>query len=819
MRITRVPPLLGLALITLAVSGAPEVIVAIASVIFVSVMLVLRKRTIHFGLLETVLILIVALEGIDVYRSNVPSNAVPPSLFFASALCFYLGLRLTDWYEWKNIALCLIPAIAAGAYGCRTLLSFVQHSIVLHRLGFDDLTSFRGWSLMLQTSNSPGAFGTTLIALLPFPLSAWFRATQKTFPRLLLAIGATALLLICIASTFLRGLYMAATVWCIISTFLMWIIYREHRCRVLGAAGLLLLVTALPLIPLVSPVAKTFSFTHGASQQRSMDGRILIWQSSLRMAQEHLLLGQGLGNFGMKFEAFRPKEDDLPYVGQPFNLALHIICEQGLVGLTLFGSAFLFALFSCWRTLFSQAFSQADRAVSALVTATFVSAAVRDLTYSSILTNQIVLLLVGVLLETARSEPREFQDRQNTRRLLFVFNRPSNTWGTPAGALYVCILSIAAWTGYLVFRYGLVTSCQQKVEVARDALQQKNFRKAQEALQAAITFSPHDPYLLGSLALVEAREGALDSAILDSVPNKPISPIGRAHLERSQTLYRRALSFNPNDEIFLSNLAWVDWALGDRNASVLELSRAVAFDPTVSLYLVELGLLTEARGDATAAMAYNAQAIALNPSLLDSTWFHRFELSQPAKAQDVEVLAANRLEAEWDYKRSPIILAKLGALRVKQGRLEDAEAALTEAANQLPSLPGVWNNLGRIEELQGRSPQRSYEKAIFIDHSILPAALRVAQQEKGANPGRAVSLYVRAVWATFGLGLMSPHARRASIMYHYSNVIGDDVLPEGLLSYISPELDLQGTCRDIVELSGDQALPIPCRIPPQLFSR
>ena len=89
----------------------------------------------------------------------------------------------------------------------------------------------------------------------------------------------------------------------------------------------------------------------------SASGRLLIWQVTLRMILDNLILGVGIGNYKGSFGSYQvaffennPDSPLAPLAGEgeyAFNIFLEIAAEQGLLGLSLFITIIILALRRC----------------------------------------------------------------------------------------------------------------------------------------------------------------------------------------------------------------------------------------------------------------------------------------------------------------------------------------------------------------------------------------------------------------------------------------------------------------------------------------
>jgi len=154
-----------------------------------------------------------------------------------------------------------------------------------------------------------------------------------------------------------------------------------------------------------------------------------------------------------------------------------------------------------------------------------------------------------------------------------------------------------------------------------------------------------------------------------------------------------------------------------------------------------------------------------------------------------------RLEARLQNGFDPPVAGRLGRLylqRQPQRSLDLLSAAITA----LPNLSRPWANLGRLYELRGdkQRMKECYERALFLDGSQSLAWYRLGSYYEELNqPQEAARCYERAVNAA--LKPDSNHFLVVRRIYVSGYAVPDDVVPEGLLSYIAANLDLPEVCR------------------------
>jgi len=174
---------------------------------------------------------------------------------------------------------------------------------------------------------------------LPFCLALFFfeEKHKKMAGAAFLLVG------LAIFLTFSRGGYLGVLASIIFFLVAMRGSLQLRDKKFLVAVGLLLMVIALFFSPVIGRFSSIFSLEDGSNL-----GRLQIWQDSLSLAGDNLLLGVGLGNysFGMGFA------QDYRNAMTSHNLYLDLLAELGIFGLLSWLALMTTSLLVAWRNRF-----------------------------------------------------------------------------------------------------------------------------------------------------------------------------------------------------------------------------------------------------------------------------------------------------------------------------------------------------------------------------------------------------------------------------------------------------------------------------------
>jgi tetratricopeptide (TPR) repeat protein len=268
----------------------------------------------------------------------------------------------------------------------------------------------------------------------------------------------------------------------------------------------------------------------------------------------------------------------------------------------------------------------------------------------------------------------------------------------------------------------------------------------------------------------------------------PLDPEQTKHLQDALRDYDRALAYNPSDDLFWHNRAWIRLELGNAPDDVMhDIRRAVAIDGGSACYRVGFGRLLEQQGRTGEAGDQYAAALAAAPDSCNSEFARNLKSRSTLLWEMALSKAIGILRVRDPNDRDVSTRARLARLYLEQGQTVRAGTMLDTITKAMPQFPRAWANQGRIYLDSGGLPQAELclKKAAFLDGSdpTVPTLLaRIAE----ANGDQETAEYLQERALKIAGQQASPHARRLNRMYKTNAVVRDDVLPPGLLAYCTP---------------------------------
>jgi len=315
-------PILGMAVIVLALPFLPTMILAAALIPVYVLILLSRKfvidKTAVFLLLFIIISLIAALLSLEP-RSSI-NIALLSVIFIFSMLAITATVKTENNIEFFLMTF-IFSAALTGLFGIFQMLTAGRADTWLDREIHTDIGARIG-----STFSNPNVYGTYL--LLAIPVAAAGIIYFKGWFLKICSAGATALLLICLLLTYSRGCYLALAIGVAAFAFIM-----SKRMIILAIPVVIALPFILPLILPATVLNRLLSVVNMADTSTIF--RLAIWQGSIRILQDFWLsgVGQGLAAFNRVYPYYALAAAGTQHA---HNLFLVIFIETGITGFLVF---------------------------------------------------------------------------------------------------------------------------------------------------------------------------------------------------------------------------------------------------------------------------------------------------------------------------------------------------------------------------------------------------------------------------------------------------------------------------------------------------
>lgn len=323
------------------------------------------------------------------------------------------------------------------------------------------------------------------------------------------------------------------------------------------------------------------------------------------------------------------------------------------------------------------------------------------------------------------------------------------------------------------------------------------YSEARVEIERAVRLSPGNAYYASNFGLLEERVASSFDSESPAAYEHPVGEQSRQHVEAAILWYEKALALNPNDGSFQHNLGWLLRMLNQHEPALERFRSALALEPNSAIYRISLGMALERAGIVRDALSEYSAAIRLSPGVVDSRFFSDLKRRLPSEAEEAVLVAIKELEA--GAVRDPVLKARLGKLYLYRGNVEALET-LRQVTVELPNLPRPWLHLGILQERQQEyeEAKRSFDRAVFLGGDYLAFLQLGRLYDRADRTADAIRNYQSAIssWQW-----KSPEStRNIQRVYLTTNIVPDNVVPTGFLSYVQPDFDLAGTCSRLASL-------------------
>ena len=735
-----------------------------------------KSRTFQANTGDFAAIIYLCIQAATWVTSRARPNAVHYLGPCAIAACLYFATRLLSRWPVATAKLLSWVMVGFGALLIVTTLPLEIKSIQAATKTFSPstLSSIRAALPLIRTSTKNDIVAV-LLSILPFALagSASKRKPNSYFwiVSTAVAAGLSAILVL----SFSRSGYMALGL--LLLSFVILTVRSKavSAMRISVVLACIFLVAGAAVISLKaeSAVVAMIRGDSTVSQTRSTDGRLVIWRESASEAVRHPLFGNGGGIDGI-LALKRLAHSDLPFAARSYNGPLEILTISGVGGLASYG---IFLLYPLWITRRASRQGHILWLYPALLAVGILALMVHDLTYASMVTHGLTIIIAWVtlaLLQNVNSRTK-MTGTCARRRIL-----------TSHLAYLTIVLSCVTFA--LSLR---LARAEEHYITGSNALLTGDSSKARAEFDQAIQMEPRQPMFYAAVGLA-AEEEALGTSLAPNLwRNLPASTQEKEMLLAiAESDYKNAISLAKDDGSFWSNLAWVETYRGEDDLAEQSFAHAIQADPNDVVSRIGAGLLYERSTSQAKAIEQYAYAIALSPRILDSHFFADLHERSPDMA---EVIVKRSCGLVKTFSASPIHLAAMAKLHAFLGAEELAHSEYIKALGLLPNLSYTWANLGILDLQRGNRSlaHTEFERALFLDGTNrLPTNMLAAIDRVDGNPDSAQSFYAR----TLLLPESSIHAQRSWRLYHVPAPLPDDLAPSGMLSYLSPDIQPLDIC-------------------------
>jgi Flp pilus assembly protein TadD len=302
--------------------------------------------------------------------------------------------------------------------------------------------------------------------------------------------------------------------------------------------------------------------------------------------------------------------------------------------------------------------------------------------------------------------------------------RPENNWMSQRsrGALLIAVLLLGLWgLGIATWRQTQIWHDSEKLwshalavspsgmanlHVGRFAAQRGDLAEAESHLRRAVEFNPQNDVFQSNLALILARQG---------------------NLAEATDHFRRALEINPKDPATLNNMGIALAQQGKLDEAIGYFRRSLEIKPNDASGHTNIANLLLERGDVEGAVKHLRIAIEIDPK--DADIHHTLAIIAAKRGNFVEATEYLRRVVELKPEDSAAA-NNLAIMLAKQGRLEEAAQSFDAALHIDPNLAEAHAGLARVLSALKKPEEamRHYQEALRI--------LKAQQKAEGAREAK-----------------------------------------------------------------------------------
>ena len=280
--------------------------------------LILSRQALHVYSLTKLMFAYLAWLFIVAYTSTIPNTSMMTLAVLAGLPVMYLvASNMPNFAEiWQHLRVLLFVTAVGLA-----LWAIWQ---VANKIGY-------GWaSGPLVDRNAFAA----LMNLLWFPVAYLFLSTKLvTKPATFLLGSGLFLVSIALFATASRG---GILTWALLLPIMLWAAYRQTKSK--QQIAIVLLIAALAYVCsaqlLHSDIADR-SFQVDPSTDASTSARLMMWKSTIQMAQAHPFIGTGWGTFVSYYPTYRSPQENTTSGSAAHNDYLQFAAEGGFIAMLL----------------------------------------------------------------------------------------------------------------------------------------------------------------------------------------------------------------------------------------------------------------------------------------------------------------------------------------------------------------------------------------------------------------------------------------------------------------------------------------------------
>lgn len=641
-------------------------------------------------------------------------------------------------------------SLLAGLLGVFNILFFFYRYYELTIYGFYDFSQFR--ALYFPLGFLSNEWVTISLLLLPFPILSYllcreeyykyrFKILHKPFVQYLF-IFVVIVLMFNILISFSRAGILAILLFALLLDFF-FLYYSIYEKKKILYANLFVLFSILFFVSFFSPSVES-SVKQTNLHQRSTEGRFKQWRQCMILVEKHPYCGIGSNNYPLLSSSIKQLDSEDAFTGRLNNTYIQLLVEKGCIGTILWLSVLGFAIFYMYIQVHNEPY-KLRKAIKSVIFTTIIVILFREIFFSSIFYNPgILLLLLLLFMLFWKYNIRQFRVFKIPKSIIYL--------------LYLLIIVVAIHTYY--------NRPENALNYATQGL------KLEREVVTECPYSNFYEYLVSDII---SSNDTIKAAI---------------------KFYERSCEINPYDASFYHNLGWLYWINSEKELASFSFSKALDLDPNNALYYITVGLVNEADNRNVAYEAYKC-ALLLSPDVVDSSFYEELRIRNTINLDSLLHSVYNELLSMQSFKQSTIISAKMGKILLSLNEEDKAYEILVDVTNMHPNLNRPWYYIGNILYRNNKNMDdvlRNFRISSFLSPNDHLPLFALASCYKNIDNMKSYDSYLKSAYWTLKRK-QSTHSIRCKRTYFVATE-RDDVIPKGLLDYITPNFKIEDYDKD-----------------------
>lgn len=694
-----------------------------------------NRKTVPIFVIIFPLALLFLYEIANYFVSEYQPNSILFLQDFLIITCCFLILHPLLKDKENRIYFVVFISLSAGLLALFNIPMFFFRYYESSVYGFDDFSQFRFlYRPLFFLSNE---WVTIILCFLPFPFIGLLLLWKKHSFRygFLFIIG---LLVFNVLISFSRAGMLAFLLFVFLLNFF-WGVNRLFSIRKLLFANIAFIIL-LAIFAFYFSDSIQSSIQQTQSHQRSTEGRLKQWEQTIGVIGRSPYFGLGSKNYALLGRSSQGNDLEYSFTGRVNNSYLQLLIEKGWIGFALWLCFMGIFLFYSLRQ-FRKEKNRLEKAIDGVILSAVCAILFREFFFSSLFYNSGLLLLFFLLFV--------FSNKESDK--VITIRKPILTGG---------LVLIMSSTIYFYFK-----KTDNALFYATAGL------NCERRLNLQVNYNLSNNY--NNLFVVTQQDSIIQAI----------------------QFYKKACQLSPSDAMFQHNLGWLYQINQQLDSAVIYLSQAIKSEPNVALYQISRGLIVESQNVEKAFGLYK-QAILLSPDIIDSPFFADLRVRNPKEVNGLLKDVSDEFSQRLSVQYSSVIEAKSGKILLSLGETDRAYEAFNHVTQIHPNLNRPWYYLGNLEYKAGNfnEMQKCYKKSLFLSPSDhLPLYAFAGYYEVIGEKEMSVSYYKAAekAWKN----KRSTHSIQCKRLY-FEDTEKDDVIPNGLLDYITPVFQLQAYDQD-----------------------